>query len=90
MTRTELERYRQMRQAHLMYGIGAVDDPVEYAELERRVVVFAESLDHPADRAVVALVYLRGMSAVAAGHVMECSDRTVYRVWAKVLGRLPE
>ena len=79
-----------MRQSHLTYGIGAVDDPVEYAELERRVVAFAESLDHPADRVVVALVYLRGMSAVAAGHVMECSDRTVYRVWAKVLGRLAE
>lgn len=73
-----------------MYGIGAVGDPEGYAALERDVIAFAESLDHPADRAVIVLMYLRGMSAVAAGLRMGCSERTVYRVWAKVLGRLPE
>jgi DNA-directed RNA polymerase specialized sigma24 family protein len=54
------------------------------------VIAFAESLDHPADRAVIVLMYLRGMSAVAAGLRMDCSDRTVYRVLRKVMDRLEE
>ena len=90
MTRSELERYRRMRLSHLMFGINSVGDPEEYAALERDVIEFAESLDHPADRAVIVLMYLRGMSAVAAGLRMDCSDRTVYRVLRKVMDRLEE
>ena len=73
-----------------MFGINSVEDPEEYAELERDVIAFAESLDHPADRAVIVLMYLRGMSAVAAGLWIGCSDRTVYRVLRKVMDRLEE
>lgn len=54
-----------------MYGIGAVGDPEEYAALERDVIAFAESLDHPADRAVIVLMYLRGMSSMLPDFMRE-------------------
>lgn len=80
----------KLKRIHMLYGIGAVPDRDAYGVLELAVREFADELDDPDERIVMDLYVLRGMSSVAVGIRMFCSDRQVRRVYERILERLDE
>ncbi len=77
-----------MKRIHMLYGIGKVPDLPRYRELELAVRAFAAELDDPDEVCVMDLYVLRGMSSVAVGIRMFCSDRQVRRVYERIMDRL--
>ena len=77
-----------MKRIHMLYGIGKVPDRDAYGALELAVREFAAELDDPDEQIVMDLYVLRGMSSVAVGMRMFCSDRQVRRVYERIMDRL--